>query len=64
MDNRRKFQIGLGVIIILTGLFTDNSFWAAGIFLIAAGVFNFCPACRNGSCKADEKPAKSVNPES
>lgn len=64
MDSRRKFQIALGVIVILIGLFTDNSFWAAGIFLIAAGVFNFCPACRNGSCKVEEQPSKTKNPES
>ena len=53
MDIKRKIQIGLGVVLLMGGLMTNNSFWGVGVFLIFAGVFNLCPSCRNGACEID-----------
>jgi len=55
MEIRRKFQIGLGIVLLISGLAANSSFWGVGIFMILVGVFNFCPSCSNGSCKVETK---------
>jgi hypothetical protein len=41
----QKFRILLGIILIITGFTTGNSWFYLGVIPLIAGLVNFCPLC-------------------
>ena len=41
----QKFRIALGVILIIVGFMTGNSWFYLGVIPLIAGIINFCPIC-------------------
>ena len=60
MDTGRKVRIGIGAVIIISGLVLHADWWIIGLLPFITGILNACPG---GSCKVPEPKAGTRAPE-